>query len=595
MSAVEEITAPLLSTPEQQLYEAVVENNPTKVMKILETPRIRVNWPNPNDGMKTALHAAAARGFNYSVILLLSKRAKVHLRDLDNLTPIQIALNNKHHECAKLMLERAVIYLERDSEESDLSDDDELLSKGRSTKSTLAPLPEVPDIGYEREDYGRRGADEHAPKNFVDALRIVHHKPNASLLTNMFKILHFQTIYNQWIAMLFVGIGSIIAQNYYETGKPVDFSFLDWCFGKMDIGVSIWIFMNIIVFLVFPLQKAITKGMLGMTLGYFVVYPIFLIVLLVAPTYFALLHKLPPATSLFVMCEQARFCMKIHSYLFTNRWLHNMRSYKKPTNPSQDDEFLESVICNYPKNLTIGDYIYYLFAPTLVYQTDYPRTKDRSLLRVAQYAIETLFSIFYAYVVFTRYCVPVFPETHGNSWEVALAIFKLMTPGMVMLLLANYGILHCWMNMWAEILYFADRQFYLDWWNTVSWSGYYRKWNIVVHKFLYRHIYMPCLFSMGYGKNGAMWMTFGISAVIHELILAVAFQYFLPILFILFTGPGVLFIYLTRGLHGNAATMRTWNIFMWMMLLIGIGMIFAAYARGWYFAHDYIAPTTSSE
>ena len=52
-----------------------------------------------------------------------------------------------------------------------------------------------------------------------------------------------------------------------------------------------------------------------------------------------------------------------------------------------------------------------------------------------------------------------------------------------------FAVLHCWLNAWAEMLTFGDRLFYKDWWNSTSFSGYYRNWNIVVHDWLFSYIY----------------------------------------------------------------------------------------------------------
>eukprot|EP00042_Codosiga_hollandica_P019940 m.62926 g.62926 ORF g.62926 m.62926 type:complete len:114 (-) comp49604_c0_seq5:595-936(-) len=64
-----------------------------------------------------------------------------------------------------------------------------------------------------------------------------------------------------------------------------------------------------------------------------------------------------------------------------------------------------------------------------------------------------------------------------------------MLPGTVVLLLAFFAILHSWLNAFAELLCFADRQFYKDWWNARSFAAYYRTWNCVVHDWLYSYIY----------------------------------------------------------------------------------------------------------
>ncbi len=43
--------------------------------------------------------------------------------------------------------------------------------------------------------------------------------------------------------------------------------------------------------------------------------------------------------------------------------------------------------------------------------------------------------------------------------------------------------------MWAEIMCYEDKMFYEDWWNSTEFGTYYRKWNTVVHEWLYYYVY----------------------------------------------------------------------------------------------------------
>lgn len=118
-----------------------------------------------------------------------------------------------------------------------------------------------------------------------------------------------------------------------------------------------------------------------------------------------------------------------------------------------------------------------------------------------------------------------------------------MLPSTFFLILGFFGFLHSWLNCWAEITRFPDRCFYSDWWNSIEFGSYYRKWNIIVHDWLYYFIYVDtCRFSKCGLKNTFVpkMLTFLISAVIHEVIITYALGFFYPILFILFTGPGIL-------------------------------------------------------
>ena len=123
-------------------------------------------------------------------------------------------------------------------------------------------------------------------------------------------------------------------------------------------------------------------------------------------------------------------------------------------------------------------FLYFIFAPTLIYRDSYPRTSSIRwtyvLAQLAQFLAAALFS----YYLFYRFCLPVF--RHFNSEHVTAKIFVLSIlnctlPGALLLfcgelkekffrrnssVLAFYGFLHCWLNAFAEMLRFADRQFY---------------------------------------------------------------------------------------------------------------------------------------
>jgi len=86
---------------------------------------------------------------------------------------------------------------------------------------------------------------------------------------------------------------------------------------------------------------------------------------------------------------------------------------------------------------------------------------------------------------------------------------------------------------------FADRQFYEDWvsfprfsipcrplstgfqWNSTSWDEFARKWNKPVHTFLLRHVYSATRKSYRISKASAMFVTFLVSALAHELVMVV--------------------------------------------------------------------------
>lgn len=161
-----------------------------------------------------------------------------------------------------------------------------------------------------------------------------------------------------------------------------------------------------------------------------------------------------------------------------------------------------------------------------------------------------------------------------DAQSLSSAIINLMLPSVLFLIMGFFGFLHSWLNLWAEMTRFPDRAFYADWWNSIQFGSYYRKWNIVVHDWLYYYIYLDLYRFFPTLRNGralAQLLTFIISAIIHEWIIYHAIGFFYPILFILFAGPGILFM--------QMASLRktSVNLIFWLEMYIGTSIMFTLY------------------
>ena len=179
-----------------------------------------------------------------------------------------------------------------------------------------------------------------------------------------------------------------------------------------------------------------------------------------------------------------------------------------------------------PSQTELGRYLYFQFAPTLVYRDVYPRSGNRvKWLTAGYHAFNFLGTVVYTYLVFRTLVVPQFRETAKNPGDHVIfikSVFRSMLPGMLTLLLLFFGVLHSWFNLFAELLRFGDRRFYSDWWNARTWSDFYRKWNSVVHEWLYYYVYLDAMrLSLGRISRGTAWaLVFVFSAIIHEQILS---------------------------------------------------------------------------
>ena len=77
---------------------------------------------------------------------------------------------------------------------------------------------------------------------------------------------------------------------------------------------------------------------------------------------------------------------------------------------------------------------------------------------------------------------------------------------------------------------------------------------------------------LGARRGAALAVVFLVSGVLHELILAAAFGFFLPALFVFFAGPGVALLWATRWLSP-----RLGNAFLWLALSLGVSLLFVLY------------------
>jgi len=339
-----------------------------------------------------------------------------------------------------------------------------------------------------------------------------------------------------------------------------------WNFGHFPIASIIWFFYFLGSFSVVLSQKMVVKGIFTKDLSLIISYIIAGIYLTSAPFLIRNIFSFPPATSAFLIMEVVRLCLKMHSFVKVNNSLSVAKSLK--LSDEQVDE--------YPQNITLKNFFFFLWVPALIYQPSYPRIPSIRWSFVFARFAEVAMSMMYVYAIFTRSILPVFKEVTGSWAFLTRGIFELMVPSIAVSVITHYMFLHCWMNAFAELTRFADRKFYSDWWNSTNWSIFYRKWNYLVHRFIHRHIYWELNVTWKFGRKTSIFLTFLISAIFHEYIIATSIGFYKPILFFMFLFPGMLFIPLSKRFHSRIS-----NIFMWAMLIIGHGILMGLYGRAW--------------
>jgi len=174
---------------------------------------------------------------------------------------------------------------------------------------------------------------------------------------------------------------------------------------------------------------------------------------------------------------------------------------------------------------------YFLLAPTLCYQMNYPRSPTIRWYWLTGKFLQFIFFGCLMIFMTEQYITPTIHNSMavmnkpGWVWSILERILKLSIPVMLVWLLGFYTFFHLWLNILAELLRFGDRTFYKDWWNSTTLAYYWRTWNIPVHLWLLRHLYHPCL-RHGFKPFLATLVIFFVSAVFHEIIVSVPLRTF---------------------------------------------------------------------
>ncbi|EME42770.1 hypothetical protein DOTSEDRAFT_155772 [Dothistroma septosporum NZE10] len=239
----------------------------------------------------------------------------------------------------------------------------------------------------------------------------------------------------------------------------------------------------------------------------------------------------------------------------------------------------------YPNNLTMSNMAEYVCLPTLVYELDYPRQEKINWWYVAEKTIATFGILCVMQVVSQGYIYPLVAKTNRmkdtgmtleQRWqEFPFIVSDMLFPMLIEQLLTWYLIWECILNVLAEVTRFADRGFYGDWWNSVTWDQYARDWNRPVHNFLLRHVYHSSISSFHMSKLGATFVTFLLSALVHEMCMALIFKKIRGYLFWMQLLQMPLVAFSRSKLMKGKAVLG--NTMFWLGLFIGPAMLTSLY------------------
>ncbi|XP_011866706.1 PREDICTED: sterol O-acyltransferase 1 isoform X2 [Vollenhovia emeryi] len=409
-----------------------------------------------------------------------------------------------------------------------------------------------------------------------DTLPVKEFVERNSFLTDLFEIPHIHTVYNLFMVTLILLFFHTATSDFVKSGTVhMGTKTLRIGFAKFSTCIYIWSFMQTLtlgVYVVFSLwayqrlrfspKSSIRKFW---DYGWLSAFILYVALFLIFPTKAMLNENMSIGCSFIILLEQIRMMMKSHA--FVRSVAPRFLSYK-PHNETPR-----------PSIPRFSQYLYFLFAPTLVYRDEYPRTKKIRWLVVIRNFIEVGLALFYLAFIAEHFILPMIDVTFGTQqlerkWYVK-NIIEASIPGILYFVTGQYLLLHAWLNAWAEMLRFADRLFYKDWWNSTTYHSYYRTWNLVVHDWLHTYIYKD-MYEIVMPRNRTLAATavFFVSAIVHEYIIAFAFGFFYPVMFVLFGGIGFAMFFVRKII--------TSNLFMWVTWFLGNGVMVSLYSMEFY-------------
>ncbi|KAG7474747.1 diacylglycerol O-acyltransferase 1-like [Solea senegalensis] len=424
--------------------------------------------------------------------------------------------------------------------------------------------------------------------------RLSCHESQESLLSSASGYSNYRGILNWCVVMLVLSNARLFLENLLRYGVLVDPIQVVSLFLKDPYSwpaVCLVIVSNVFVVVALYTERQLSMSSFSEHVG-FLVHCINLSILLTFPAAVVLfVPSMTPVGSAFALGIYTILFLKLYSYKDVNMWCRELSTVKAKklsrslSCPNTQNFNRGDQTVSYPGNLSIKDIYYFVFAPTLCYELNFPRSPSVRMSFLLRRLFEMLFFIQMLVGLTQQWMVPIIQSSMKPLEDMDLSrmterLLRLAVPNHLLWLMFFYSFFHSSMNFSAELLRFGDRQFYNDWWNAETVTYFWQNWNIPVHKWCLRHFYKPLL-RRGFSKMISQSAVFFLSAFFHEYLVSVPLRMFR---LWAFTGmmaqlPLAWFVgRFLRGNYGNAA--------VWISIIIGQPFAVLMYVHDYYVLHN---------
>ncbi|XP_072388023.1 sterol O-acyltransferase 1-like isoform X2 [Diabrotica undecimpunctata] len=346
-----------------------------------------------------------------------------------------------------------------------------------------------------------------------------------SILTELYEDnIHTRAIINFIMGFSIFNMVTLILKDYVYYGRLSSaFILIFNQFRNLHVTFLIWIVLNLLIFICYyvylfwgKLRRKVPNTWFWDRI-WLTVFIGYITIMFYVTTILVIYLEMQFATKLLILSESTRLLMKLYSFVRSN--VPRVTTFRSPND-----------CVHIP---TFGKYLYFLYAPTLIYRDEYPRTGHIRWSFVFYRVLEVFGIIVSLAFLAENIANMIFMDTCKQPITVPQFLVLILQGSListVILLLLWWLVFHSVQNAVGEMLRFGDRLFHSDWWNCTEMPDFYKKWNMVVGDWLYTYVHKDIIESFNpRNKLIPKAATIMLSALMHEYIITVSIGFFCPI------------------------------------------------------------------
>ena len=215
----------------------------------------------------------------------------------------------------------------------------------------------------------------------------------------------------------------------------------------------------------------------------------------ILPLYIRFSYDVHVVAAIFITLEQLRYVMKAISLI---------------------------VECKDSK-ASVASTLYFLFTPVMIYQHNYPKKRIRDWKAILCWLIEIILISWSALTIVNQHFISSFIHI-GLRETTAQDIYNMLVSSSFyapcVFIGMNYAFMHCWNNIWGELMHFGDRTFQKNFLSTSNPFDVARNQNILVHAWIKRYLLTPA-HSLTGNRILAIIYAFTVSMAFHDYFVAI--------------------------------------------------------------------------